>query len=195
MHVLSILGSGLQYARRQMCTYMPLGITLLLHWPFKGCDKKFMPSRYCLMKGYKPIFGLKNQGATIIRWNKVHSFPQTLFDHWTLLVGRNIPRYPFWEKVGVLHSENPGAGCEGWFTAQPSAGLQCPLGELVLLLPLSPGHLWPCLTLKNGSNFLGVSLPPPLFFSPPSGIWGICLPKLINLFNDAISFFHISLCP
>lgn len=58
------------------------------------------------------------------------------------------------------------------------------------------GTSWPRLTLKNGSNSLHVPfLLPPLLCCPLPCVQGICLAKLINLFNDAISFFHLNLCP
>lgn len=98
-----------------------------------------------------------------------------------------------------MHSSlrEPRAGCEGQVTAQPSARLQCPPGELVLLLQLLPwgGHLLTMPDIEEWSNSLYVSLPPPppLLCCPLPSTQGICLVKLINLFNDAISFFHIKL--
>lgn len=121
---------------------------------------------------------------------------------------------PFWKTVNELVlAESLGISvltsafftlrAQGWMWraghCPPSARLQCPPGELVLLLQLLPwgGHLLTTPDIEEWSNSLYVSLPPPplLLCCPLPSIQGICLVKLINLFNDAIYFLHINLGP
>lgn len=133
--------------------------------------------------------------------------PQNLFGHWTPSFKTPILRSTELAGLGrifrdyhadkcVLHSESPGLDVKGQVTAQPSARLQCPPGELVFLLQLLPwgGHLLTTSDIEEWEQFPVLSPSPFLFCCPLPGIWGICLAKLINPFNDAISFFHIKLC-
>lgn len=143
-------------------------------------------------------------------WEVVCSFPQTLFDRGTPSVRTNILWHPFWETLNEVvwaeswgismwqvHSSlrEPGLGYEGQVAAQPSARLQCPPGELVFLLQLSPwgGHLLTTPDIEEWEQF-PVRAPLP-FCCPLPSTWGICLAELINLFNDVVSVFHIHLCP
>lgn len=138
------------------------------------------------------------------------SFPQTLFGRWTPSFRTPVLRSTELTGLGrifrdhhadkcVLHSESSGLDVKGQVSAQPSARLQCPPGELVFFFAIitmrgAPSdHFWhwrmgaiPCRCLSH--HPLSSSVPSP-------SIRGICLAKLINLFNDAISFFHINLCP
>lgn len=92
----------------------------------------------------------------------------------------------------------PSSGYEGRWLANHYPGSSMPQKALCFCCSYyhEKGSSWSHLTLKNGHNSLCVSLPLPcpLFCCPLPGIQCICLAKLINLFNDAVSFFHINLC-
>lgn len=148
-------------------------------------------------------------------WRFICSFPQTLFDHGTLSVGTDI----LWvtllknsELVSfgrifrdlcadkcILHSESPGLDVKGRSLPSHQPGSSAHQESLSFCCSYyhEEGTSWPCLTLKNGAipcTCLSHHALPS-FCCPLPSTQGICLVKLINLFNDAISFFHINLGP
>lgn len=68
----------------------------------------------------------------------------------------------------------------------------CPSAAIIATRGASPDRPW---HWGMGAIPCSCHHHPPFVCCPLPGIWDICLAKLINLFNDAISFFHINLCP
>lgn len=166
--------------------------------------KAFLRTSHILMRLMKPQ-----------EWYVICSFPQTLFDHGALSIETDI----LWatllknsELAGfgrifrdlcadkcILHSESPGLDVKGRSLPSHQPGSSAHQESLSFCCNYydEEGTSWPRLTLKNGAIPCTCLSHHPLHSSacPLPSIQGICLVKLINLFNDAISFFHINLGP